>query len=499
MASATTALSPQSGPPARRTALALLLLGVLAGLLAPVWTVRYEPLVDYPNHLASAFVLAHLHDPAFQFSNFYSAAWHANPYLLMDWILLALQWVFPIGAAGRILLSLTVLAVPAAAWFFLRRANPGEDHLAWWSLLIPMNLYFFLYAFINTQLSLALCLFLIGVWLGYLEKPRVALYLALLALTTLLYFTHLLGFGVAGFVMTVYVLLSRRGWRQLLLTWLLFLPGALLFLSPHGAGGTPSSWSIVYRGFEGKLAGLLVIVSAVSPAVDFLTAIALIVCVVAARTDNRQFRWNRAWTGVAILFFLLYCAFPAGYGSGLSADRQLLPFWFLLALAAVKVGPRARRLAIIALVLFALRAVALEHNFLSLQPRLEQIARSFDVIPPGARVVPLIGWEEEARPSPYRTLWAYGVIARGWLTPTLFHNAGVQPLELNPNVDYPYRPGAYGSQGVTNWARVQREYDYVWAYRSPLDAGPPPAIGSPVFQAEGLVVYRLLHSPGAAK
>lgn len=112
-------------------------------LLAPIWTVRYPPIVDYPNHLASAFVLAHLKDPSFHFSGFYAADWNTSPYLAMDVILVGLQRFMPIEIAGRVLLSLCVLAVPAAAWFFIRRANPEEESLALWSLAITQNLYFF--------------------------------------------------------------------------------------------------------------------------------------------------------------------------------------------------------------------------------------------------------------------------------------------------------------------------------------------------------------------
>jgi len=97
----------------------------------------------YPNHLASVFVLAHLKDPSFHFSGFYAADWNPSPYLAMDVILVGLQRFMPIEIAGRVLLSLCVLAVPAAAWFFVRRANPGEQSLALWSLAITQNLYFF--------------------------------------------------------------------------------------------------------------------------------------------------------------------------------------------------------------------------------------------------------------------------------------------------------------------------------------------------------------------
>src|ERR1700693_3274528 len=95
------------------TGTSLWLLLIAGGLLAPIWTVRYPLVVDYPNHLASAFVLAHLKDATFRFSQFYAADWNAYPYLTMDVILVGLQRFMPIEVAGRVLLSLCVLAVPA--------------------------------------------------------------------------------------------------------------------------------------------------------------------------------------------------------------------------------------------------------------------------------------------------------------------------------------------------------------------------------------------------
>src|ERR1700692_2352078 len=84
----------------------VLILILAAALLAPIWMVEFPPLLDYPNHLARSFVLAHLNDPAFTFSRFYRADWGAYPYLGMDASLAALGRLFPIETAGRIFLSL---------------------------------------------------------------------------------------------------------------------------------------------------------------------------------------------------------------------------------------------------------------------------------------------------------------------------------------------------------------------------------------------------------
>src|SRR5229473_4925489 len=110
------------------------LLILAAALLAPIWIAAFPPLLDYPNHLARAFVLAHLNDPHFAFRQFYRADWGAYPYLGMDASLAVLGRLFPIGTAGRVYLSLCLLALPAAAWFFLRQAQPDAEAASLWSL-----------------------------------------------------------------------------------------------------------------------------------------------------------------------------------------------------------------------------------------------------------------------------------------------------------------------------------------------------------------------------
>jgi len=83
---------------------------------------------------------------------------------------------------------------------------------------------------LNLQLSLALCLLVLGFWLEYLERPRIALWCLLLTLTTALYFTHLVGFAMAGWIMTAYAIFARRRIREIFFSWILFIPGALFFL-----------------------------------------------------------------------------------------------------------------------------------------------------------------------------------------------------------------------------------------------------------------------------
>src|SRR6202795_5095664 len=205
---------------ALRLACALIL---AAMLLTPIWSVAFPPLLDYPNHLARSFVLAHLNDPTFTFSRFYRADWGAYPYLGMDASLAVLVRIFPIETAGRVFLTVFAAALPAAAWFFLRQINPGEDATAAWTLLIACNV-FFLEGFLNFDLSLAMGFVALGLWLRWLAKPGTGRWIAALVAFTALYFTHLLGFGIAGLIVAAYLALSRRPVRDWLWSAALALP-----------------------------------------------------------------------------------------------------------------------------------------------------------------------------------------------------------------------------------------------------------------------------------
>jgi len=461
-------------------------------LLAPVWTVHYPPLIDYPNHLASTFVLAHLKDPAFHFSEFYASNWSPTPYLAMDLILVGLQQFLPVMLAGRIFLSLCLLAVPPAVWFFIRQANPGQESLAFWSLLLSSNMYFFMYGFLNLQLAFALCFVVLGLWLRYLENPRPIRWWLLLVAVSALYFTHLVGYGVAGIVVTSYLLLKRRSAGEMLRSWLLFLPGAIFYLlwATHGRG----NWSMAFQGLGWKAKGLLAMMLGYSPALDFLTLLVIAGCILWAGSDNREFRWNCNWLGVAGCLFAVYLVLPSNYGSATVVDRRLMPFLFVIALAGAKVGKRAKLMVPIVLLLFVLRTGNVEMNFLSIQPRLENLAQSFSFIPKDSRVLPFIAHQTE-NPLPEDHFWAYGVIERGWFSPYLFHDRGVQPFQVKLQT---YTPSPSPEYLLTrnepiDWKQIEADYDYLWAYGADQNALSLKAIGKLVFDSGNLQVFRLDH------
>ena len=484
-AASTTAGS--SGLGLTRPATAGLLALLAVGLLAPIWTVRYPALLDYPNHLASAFVLAHLKDAAFHFSTYYASDWNTYPYLAMDAILVGLQRFVSIDIAGRLLLSLCVLSVPAAAWFFLRQANPSEKGFALWSLLVANNMYFFIFAFLNQQLSMTLCFFLLGLWLWQLNRPRPATWCLLLLVTTALYFSHLEGFAVAAAVMTAYLWSAKRPMKDMLYAWALYIPGALFYV--HIMASHSTLGAIHWRKLTDKIGSLVSVMVGCSPILDLLTLLILIGVLAWVQIDNREFKWNYAWRRSTMILFLFYWLLPAAFGRATNADKRLLPFVFVLSLAGARVGRRGRKLALIAVLLFLVRAGVLERHFVSLQPHLTKLAGAISAIPPGARVLPLVDWAN-GQPIPERHFWAYGVIERGWFSPCLLHFPGVQPFAI---IQPTYNPCGLPitSPSDLDWGRIQSEFDYVWAYRVPQISPALSSAGTVVLEDGDLKILKV--------
>jgi hypothetical protein len=488
-ATQTTSPHPISAHPAFRIAGVLIL---AAMLLAPVWIAAFPPLLDYPNHLARAFVLSHLHDSHFTFQQFYRADWGAYPYLGMDASLAVLARLFAIETAGRVYLGLCVLALPAAAWFFLRQAQPGEEATSLWALLVAYNV-FFLEGFLNFDLSLAVGFVALGLWLRWMAKPSGGRWVAALAAFIALYFTHLLGFGIAGLIVVAYLALSRLPIRDWLWSAALAVPGVGFYL--HSSRVGLSVTTIIFRGWNEKLDSLGMILHGYWPALDWISLAALAAWFLAAWWRNPEFRWNRTWMAIAAFLFALFWAIPWMWGEGSDLDIRVLPFLFVAILATTRVGRRAKILAAIPLLLFAARTVSVAQHFREAQPALAGLARSFDLVPRGSLVLPIVEGDEDPIERPFTHFWAYGTIRRGWFSPYLMDAPGETPMRI---VHESYTPEGFWNlvyDEAPDWQQVRSDYEYVWAYDVPRFSAPLADIGERIYTSGGLEVYRIRKSP----
>jgi hypothetical protein len=418
----------------------VLLAAVAIALILPVWIVQYPPLLDLPNHLARSFVLSHLHDPAYHFDRFYAAQWGPYPYLGMDVTLIALQQVFSVQVAGKIFLSFCLLALPLGFWWFLRQANPGNDWLAAWALLVACN-EFFLESFLAFQLSVAVGFLTLGFWARWTPRLTARRWFILLLLATATYFSHLIGFILVGFIVTAFCLFQRRGIRELLISWTVFVPGAIMFLI--SGLGLHNGHDLHWRGAEDKFDELVrTFFGGFSPHLTTFTLWISIICLALAWVANREFHWKRSWLLVSGALLAFYCALPYAYGETFDIDVRVLPVLFLSIFSVANIGRRARLLGAIALVLFGLRTVSITRIFAAEQPELQSIARGVQLIRPGALVLPIVEPQHEYDPNrwPYEHFSAWAVIERGAFSPYLFDLPGQTPMRISYDT---YSPDAF--------------------------------------------------------
>ena len=389
-------------------------------------------------------------------------------------------------------MSLCALALPGAAWFFLSQAQPKSDAAFLWAPLIAYNV-FFLEGFLNFDLSIAVGFVALGLWLRWLGQPSRARWIATLVAFTALYFTHLLGFAIAGLIVVAYLAISRRRFLYWLWSGALALPGMAFYLHSSRVGLGVSD--VVFHGWTEKIGSLEMILHGYWPWLDWVSLAALAVWFLAASWRNPEFRLDYKWSAIAAFLFVLFWVVPWSWGEGSDLDIRVLPFLFVTILATASVGRRAKILAVIPLLVFLARTVSVTRYFREAQPELEGLARSFDAVPRDALVLPIVVGDQDPIERSFTHFWAYGVIRRGWFSPYLMDAPGETPMRI---IHDSYTPDGFWDltyDKPPDWQQVQSDYDYVWAYDVQKFADPLKQIGDPVYTSGALTVYRIRKAP----
>jgi hypothetical protein len=160
-------------------------------LLLPLTVVDVPPLLDYPNHLARAYVLAWGQQDAL-LSQMYAPHWSIIPNLAVDIILPPLLWIMPVHVAGRMLLALALL-LPVIGTVLYSRVLFGRR--TYWSMavcLVACN-GLFLLGFVNFQLGIGLALVCAALWLRRRETHPASTVAIGAVCAVLLFFCHLMG------------------------------------------------------------------------------------------------------------------------------------------------------------------------------------------------------------------------------------------------------------------------------------------------------------------
>ncbi len=414
--------------------------GLCLLLLAPLLLTDVPPLLDYPNHLARAFVLAFGSSDAV-LSRMYEPHWQVIPNLAVDLVLPPLLHTFPVHVAGRMVIGLALL-LPVLGTLAYSRAVFGSWRL--WPLCSGLIAYnaLLLLGFLNFLISVGLALLAAALWARFGERHPVRAGLICMAACAAIFFAHL------GGVLLLAVLVGAQEIEAL---WLrsraggpagaalrlalrrappvaaIFLPTLLLYAcSPFQQA--PSSDALWLPAGQ-KLFDLAAPFLTYNPPLDLATAVTVVLFVYLCVRTGHGLLPARSRIALTVLVALYaVCPFAAKGGAWIDVRFPIM-FGFVL-FAGFTPRQLPRRFAITAAAalacLFAARLAVLSAVWAGHNEDVAELRASIAAVEPGSRVL-VAAVAPEDNPAYWRKAPAGRTVAA--LTRTEFHMAALLLIE----------------------------------------------------------------------
>jgi hypothetical protein len=445
----------------------LTLLAATVALSLPILAVRCPPLVDYPNHLARAYILRYYGDtPVFQQN--YELHLAPIPNLALDFVIpLLLRWFSPV-AAGRIFLVLTVVLFVAGCHLL---GQAVHQRPTWLALPCAFFVYSveFLWGFINFVFGLALFLICLALWLRWRSRWTPARLLLLIPLVMSTYFAHLMDYAFTALaigIMTLWCWKNREtSLGGALLDVLPAVPPVLVFAAYMQRGGSVGSleWDTLSR----KTAALATTVLTYGWSVDAILLVGFLLIAVLTFIKSEQVRVFKPLFVTALVFLALYLAMPYKLFTGSDADNRFVPAALLLLVLSLRIEMPRRRAQLLLMAWLALSIVRLGliwSTWRQLDRRAEAMIDALSTLPAGSRIYPAIcmDCETKAERGLHHAV-LYATIYRQAFVPSLLALDSQEIVHLR-------RPAPVQQAGAPGWASHLSDYDFVWSYVIPARA-----------------------------
>jgi hypothetical protein len=422
-----------------RARLPLIIAAILATIIVlVVLSIRYVPLVDYPNHIARAYLLSGVSQNADLLAR-YMVNYAPIPNVAADIVLTAL-----IRVAGTLIGARLFVALIVVIWTI---GVSSLSYKIWkhWTWNVPLAVLLALhgplqYGFVNFAFGAGIALCALACWLHWIERPTIGALAAVLAAVFATYFSHLAAFGVVG-VACASVLFYRDVLksRNLLQAVYHIAPVAspiILFLMFMQKGGEVGA--VLFNSVQGKL------FAGVSPLRTYNLKFDLAVCVVLASCGALILLQNRAKkahvfdpstlaivAGLAVAFLIL----PQNLMTSGGVDARVPPVLAVMLVLCVRPASSSWSTFVpygVALLVLSVRLGVLLADWQSLSGRVQQFVTLVDAVPQRSSLIPLYstepGFDEEKRHRVLEHAFFYAVPRRDVYVPLMFARASQQPL-----------------------------------------------------------------------
>jgi hypothetical protein len=434
-------------------------LALVVSLAVPFFLIDLPPVLDYPNHLARYFVLAHPDDPLL--SQMYAPRWGILPNLGMDVIGAILLRVTDPHAGGRLMLALSLFAPIAGVVAYSRVAFGRFTYWPLASGLAAWNAIFFL-GFMNFLLSVGLAFGAAALWMA-LDRcgKRLSAVVSGAVVVAVIFFCHIFGVLFAALLIGSYELARRvdlkrdgaltlgEGLRTCGRVVLVLSPAAALYLaSPLSGDSTPGTWDglqkvfVTFAPFTVYSTGLTVVTGTI-----FFSFLVLV---------WRHAAFARGVPVALAALGLVFVVAPSTIKGGTFVDGRLALMFVLLIFAGMQPRVTRRQGVLFGLVLATLiagRTGYVAASWIDHRRDVANVRAAIADVKPGSRVMVARGHPgyktagvsppERALPGMYRldgNLGALLVIERRAFWPLTFADPSQQPLAVKPPYDRTAHP-----------------------------------------------------------
>jgi hypothetical protein len=492
----------------RPAVLSLVVAGMFAVALVPLFICNPLPLADYPNHLARAYILTTFRQsPVLQ--QYYQLHWQIIPNLALDLLVPQLARFMPVNWA---LLAFTVLTfgLLVAGCFALHHVLFGR--LSYSPLAVFLLLYNrqFLWGMLNYLFSLGLALLTFALWIALRRKPLLLRCLIFGSLGFIVFISHLGGFALLGILIVGYELhgfLREKNYRALVCdvaasAMALGIPIALFLLfSPTRSRPTPpEAWN-----FKSRVIGLFEAFNNYSVALDAATFLLVVGAVLVGILLGKA-RLHRRMQLPLLTLAVLYWTISSQLLSTQGAARRLIPAIFLTLACSLEWKVRPKYLVAAIVLLFAVRTGVVVKNWSAAAPVYKANLDVMDRIPIGAKLAVAVGELNypQLNNPPLLHLPALAVVKRPGLNNALFAVYGVQPLLPRPEYEDLFVPHYFDVDVLGNpHAKLLKttvnpfeqipivRFDYLLAVNQRYFGYPVPHNLRPVYAAGDTILYRV--------
>lgn len=443
-----------------------------------IFSVKYPPLIDLPNHMAR-YVLEAQFLSGKEPPDYFQIQYQLMPNLGMDLIAPFLLMLMQPILAAKIILIFSILLFWLGATFYILQANAYKPHAFLSSLLLLpyiLNYYFFM-GFINYYSGLGLAFLVLVHFRYYWYKPKIQIIDLVLhtSFVFVLFLWHLADWAIYGLIMLSHVLVDSI--KQYSLThefkpiiWRAFvaaLPGMLTCGLLFGdIFHDYVSYEIVWGTWQEKIK---LIINQFGIYNNLLDGISFFIwCAAIGFLKGEKFCQKNDIIHylVIVIFFILSFLIPVLIANEYGSDSRMWPPIFVCMISVLASFHTKDSKIALGLLFFCLcmRYLSITIAWHKYDNNLKLKEQSFVQFKPNARVLPVRFPDLTDIYHPEAHFLSWAVINRGIFIPSLFnYPKAPNPLQVKYNPPWGstiYQKNKDGWQ--INNVLIKKNYDFIW-------------------------------------